>query len=271
MTACEAIKPTIENVRLVETNTAGALLEAQINPQNSATTYEFVIVQQLRNPEDPSDRSEQAPESLRAVGGPISAGAGNVTVSGLVRGLKDGYVYWYEVVASNRAGETRSEAEWFSYFYAGGFPYGVGGVPYRSMPPSPCQLELAQQEAERIAASAEAERRQHAREREELLAKEAAIRYASEEAALERYENETMLKRRHASCVVPALTGDTLKAARQAIHKAHCRLGRVREPHRHQGMLVVVGQSLRRGMKRASETVIDVTMGTPRSRRHRTG
>lgn len=140
---------------------------------------------------------------------------------------------------------------------------------YRGTPQSPCELELTQQEAERIAARAEAERRQHAREHEELLAKEAAIRYASEEAALKRYENKTMLKRHHVSCVVPALTGDTLKAARRAIDKAHCRLGKVREPDRHHGTLVVVGQSLRRGVKRAGGTVIVVTMGTARSRRHR--
>lgn len=52
MTACEAIKPTIENVKLLEMNAAGALFQARINPQNSPTTYEFVIVQQLRDAEN---------------------------------------------------------------------------------------------------------------------------------------------------------------------------------------------------------------------------
>jgi hypothetical protein len=67
LTACEAIKPT-SNEWLMEVTPASVVLEALINPQNSATTYEFVIVQQLRNPENPSDRSELAPKGLRTVG-----------------------------------------------------------------------------------------------------------------------------------------------------------------------------------------------------------
>jgi len=71
-------------------------------------------------------------------------------VSGLVTGLEPGYTYWYEVVASNLAGETRSEDDKsFSYYYGGGYPYGLPGVQYRGMPPSPCELELVKQYAER--------------------------------------------------------------------------------------------------------------------------
>jgi hypothetical protein len=265
LTACEAVKPTIEHVQLAEANPAGAVLEAQINPENSATTYEFVIVQQLRDPEDPSERGEPAPEGLRAVGGPVPAGAGDVTVSGLVTGLERGYTYWYEVVASNLAGETRSDGDsWFSYYYAGGFPDGLPGVPYRPTSLSGCVRELTQQEADRYAAQAEAERQQRAREHEELLAREAAIKYASEEATLRRREEEAA--RHVSSCVVPALTGDTLSAARRAIRRAHCRLGEVREPRHDRGTLVVVGQSHRHGERLAGETVIAVTMGPARSR-----
>jgi hypothetical protein len=44
-------------------------------------------------------------------------------VSGRVTGLERGYTYWYEVAASNLAGETRSGGDnVFSYFYAGGSP-----------------------------------------------------------------------------------------------------------------------------------------------------
>jgi hypothetical protein len=271
LTACEAVKPTIEHVWLTGVNAAGAVFEAQVNPQNSATTYEFVIIQQLRNPENPSDRSEPVPEDLRAVGGPIPAGAGDVTVSGMVTGLERGYTYWYEVVASNLAGETRSNGDnSFSYFYTGGFPNGLPGVPYKATPPSPCALELAQQEAARITVRTEAERRRQAREHEEQVAKEAAVKYASEEAALKRREEEEADAEAAShvpSCVVPTLTGDTLSAARRAIDKAHCRLGEVREPHHHRGMLIVVGQSRRHGEKRAGGTVIAVTMGPARSRR----
>jgi hypothetical protein len=273
MTACEAIKPTIEHVRLTEMNTAGVVFEAQIDPQNSATTYEFVIIQQLRNPENPSDRGEPAPEDLRAVGGPIPAGVGDVTVSGLVKGLERGYTYWYEVVASNLADETRSEGDnWFSYFYTGGFPNGLPGVQYRSMPPSPCELELVKQEAERITARAEAERHQQACEHEEQVAREDAVRYASEAAALKRREEEEAAAEaasRISPCIVPVLKGDTLSAARRTIDKSHCRLGDVREPHRAHGMLRVVGQSHREGEKLAGGTVINVTMGPARSRHPR--
>ncbi len=270
MTACEAIEPTIERVGLTEVTPAGVVLEAQINPQNSATTYEFVIVAQVRNP---SESGERTPEGPRALGGPIPAGAGDVTVSGLVTGLQSGYTYWYEVVASNLAGETRSGGDnAFSYYYTGGYPDGTGGAPYEATPPSACSVEFAQREAERITARTEAERRQQAREYEEQVAKEDAVRYASEAAALkQREEKETNAEvASHVqSCIVPALKGDTLSAARRSIKEAHCRLGEVLEPHHHRGVLMVVGQSHRHGEKLASGTAIAVTMGTARSRYRR--
>jgi hypothetical protein len=273
MTACEAVKPTIEHVGMTEITPAGVMLEAQINPQNSATTYEFVIVQQLRNPENPSDRSEPAPEDLRAVGGPIPAGAGDVAVGGLVAGLERGYTYWYEVVASNLAGETRfGEDNSFSDFYTGGYPYGIGGAPFRAVSPSPCAIELAQQEAGRIAARTEAERRQSAREREELLAKEATARYAAEAAALKRREEEESAAdakvRVIPKCTVPSLKHDTLSAARRALVKAHCRLGKVSKPKaHHHGQLVVTQQRVGAGGKLPSDTRIGVTLGRPLRRR----
>jgi hypothetical protein len=279
MTACEAIKPTIAHVQLTELNTTGALFEAQINPQNSAATYEFVIVQQLRNPENQSDHGEPAPEDLRAVGGPIPAGAGNVTVSGLVTGLERGYTYWYEVEASNLAGKTRSEGDnAFSYFYAGGFPNGLlPGAPFRSVPPSPCALELVQQEAVRITARTEAERRQAKEQAEQKQAAEAAARYAIEEAevkqAEEREVKEAAARKatQHLACIVPALKGETLTAARRSLRRAHCRLGEVRKSSHDRGKLIVVGQNHQNREKLAGGTAITVIMGTARSGRHRIG
>ena len=61
--------------------------------------------------------------------------------------------------------------------------------PYKPEPPSQASLEFAQQQADGIAARAEAERQQHAREHEELLVKEAAVRYAAE-ALLELKQRE---------------------------------------------------------------------------------
>jgi hypothetical protein len=275
MTACEAVKPTIEHVQLTELNTTGALFEAQINPQNSATTYEFVIVQQWRDPESPSDHGEPASEDLRAVGGPIPAGAGDVTVSGLVTGLERGLTYWYEVVASNLAGETRSEGDKaFSYFYTGGFPYGSPGVPFRSVTPSPCAVELAQQEAARITARTEAERHQAKEQAEQRQAAEAAARYATEESELKQVEEREAKEAaareatQHPACIVPALKGETLTTARRSLRRAHCRLGEVLKSSHHRGKLIVVGQNHQHREKLANGTAITVIMGTARPERH---
>jgi hypothetical protein len=62
--ACEAVKPTIEHVWLTEVTSAGAMFEAQINPQNSSTTYEFVIVQQLRDPETHRPAANRHPKAF---------------------------------------------------------------------------------------------------------------------------------------------------------------------------------------------------------------
>lgn len=271
LTACQATPATIGPVALTEETPAGVALEAEINPQNSETTYEFVIAWRVL---DPSERGEPVPGDPRAQGGPIPAGAGDVTVSGFVSGLQPGYTYWYEVIASNLAGKTRSAAQPFSYYYMGGYPDGTGaGPPYESEV-SPCSIESAEHEGEAAFAEAEAERHQHAHEQEEQLAKEAAVRAASEAAALSRQAEEMAdagAAPRISSCIVPALRGDTLIAARRAIDKAHCRLGEVRKPRGSRGRLVVVSQTVRHGRKLAAGAVIAVTMGIARSARSRAG
>jgi hypothetical protein len=191
LTACEATKPTIEHVSLTEETPAGVMFEAEINPQDSETTYEFVIVWQLHNPENPSDRGEPVHESLREVGGPISAGAGDVAVSGLVTGLERGYTYWYEVVASNLAGKTRSGARWFSYYYTGGYPDGIGSGPPHEAEVTPCEIESGNEAARRNAMEGQAEEQpQKVKEQEEQQAKEAALRAAQAAALKKREEQE---------------------------------------------------------------------------------
>lgn len=268
LTACEAIEPSIEDETLVETTPAGALLSAQINPQNSDTTYEFVIVQRVRNT---WESGELTPEGPRTIGRPIPADAGNVTVSSWLTSLQPGYIYWFDVVARNLAGETRSGGDnSFGYYYTGS--YGLGpGNPYFGTAPSGCEIERSREQAGRIFAAAEAERRQQAREREEELARENAARYAADAAATRREEDEAAASRAatpHPSvCVVPALRGDTLSSARRAIHRAHCRLGKIREPPRHKGTLVVVGQGTRHGKELADGTRIALTLGAARPHR----
>jgi hypothetical protein len=263
-TACETTPATIERTALTEETPAGVGLEAEIDPHNGETTYEFAIVWRVL---DPSERGERVPGDPRVQGGPIPAGAGAVTVSGFVSGLQPGYTYWYEVIASNLAGKTKSAAQWFSYYYTGGYPYGLGGGPPYESEVSPCSLESAQREAEAIYEEAEARRQQHAREAQQQLAREVAARYASEAAALKHREEEMAAAEvavHVTSCVVPALRGHTLSAARRALEKAHCRIGEVRRPDHHRGALVIVGQSIRRGRKLAGGTAIAVTMGVRR-------
>jgi hypothetical protein len=193
-----------------------------------------------------------------------------VTVSGFVPGLQPGYTYWYEVIASNLAGKTKSGDQPFSYYYFGGYPNGTGaGAPYESEV-SPCSFESAEREAEAIYDEAEAQRRQHAREAQEQLAGEVAARYASEAATLKQREEEAAVAEVAAhvpSCVVPALRGDTLSAARRALEKAHCRLGRVRGPLRHDGRPLVIAQGARHGGRLAAGTAVAVTLGIVRSSR----
>jgi hypothetical protein len=269
LTACQATAATIDRVGLTEETPAGVAVEAEINPQDSDTTYELVIAWRVL---DPSERGEPVPGDPRVQGGPIRAGAGPVTVSGFVSGLQQGYTYWYEVIASNLAGKTRSAAQPFSYYYSGGYPNGTGaGPPYESEA-SPCSLESAQRQAEATFAEAEA-RRRHAREQEEQLAKEAAARSAAEAAALQRHAEEAAAAgaapRRRPRCVVPGLRGKTLRAARRALDRAHCRLGEIRWPHRRRGPLVIVGQSLRHGRELAGGATVGVTMGIARLDGHR--
>lgn len=173
---------------------------------------------------------------------------------------------WYEVVASNLAGETRSGGDnSFSYYYTGGYPYGIGGAPFRAVPPSPCAVELAQQEAGRIAAKTEAERQQQSREHEEEKAKKSAARYAAEAAALEQREQEETAAEAKVrvipTCTVPSLKQDTLRRVRQALSKAHCRLGKVSRPKGRHGQLVVTQQRVSAGEKLPGDTRVGVALG----------
>jgi hypothetical protein len=58
------------------------------------------------------------------------------------------------------------------------------------------------------------------------------------------------------ACVVPRLRGHSLVEARRALRTAHCRLG-----HVHRSGAVVVGQSVRRGMKLSPNASVSVTLG----------
>jgi hypothetical protein len=94
-----------------------------------------------------------------------------------------------------------------------------------------------------------------ARTVQEQRAGEAAGHAAEEAAALKRRQEEaiqaaTRLEARPA-CVVPALKGDGLAAARRALARVHCRLGAIHRRMRHRGTLRVRRQSPRAGKRLA--------------------
>ncbi len=70
-------------------------------------------------------------------------------------------------------------------------------------------------------------------------------------------------------CVVPKLHSLSLKAARRALGKVHCALGKVRKPkHPGRRALVVVSQSRKAGTRLAKGSKIGVKLGPAPKRRH---
>lgn len=63
-------------------------------------------------------------------------------------------------------------------------------------------------------------------------------------------------------CVVPSLVGDSLPKARRALREAHCRLGKISRPRRHEHVLLVVTrQSMRRGRRLEAGADVALTIG----------
>jgi hypothetical protein len=92
---------------------------------------------------------------------------------------------------------------------------------------------------------------------------QAANAEAEDEAEAETGEEpesgtSTRHRRRAPRCVVPALQGESLSGARIALSKAHCRLGKVSEPHAHHGGLVIATQSQAAGRRLSGGTLIAV-------------
>lgn len=114
-------------------------------------------------------------------------------------------------------------------------------------------------------------------EDEERLSREAEALLAAEEAAvLHRIERETAASEAQplssgsapatAQCLVPSLNGDTLRAARRVLSKAHCKLGRVTEPRRRHARLIVTGQSRPAGARLSDNAPVAVRLGATRRR-----
>jgi hypothetical protein len=113
----------------------------------------------------------------------------------------------------------------------------------------------AREEAERPAKEA-AEKAAHEREIRE--AGERTGREAAERAAREAAERAASVHGER--CVVPRLHGDSPAAARRALQRGHCNLGRVSAPRSHRGALIVAGQSVRAGRTLADGSKVAIVL-----------
>jgi membrane protein involved in colicin uptake len=128
-------------------------------------------------------------------------------------------------------------------------------------------------EREKAKEASEHEAAEHAAA--EKAAKESAERKAVEERQQRERENRHSEEVLHAGqaptpagraaakyCVVPLLIGDSLSAAREALAKAHCHLGKVSTSRQsHAGPLVVTSQSTKNGLKRPAGTAVALMLG----------
>jgi hypothetical protein len=256
LTACEAKKATIDHLALTESSATGIAVEAAINPQGSETAYEFRIALRQRT----TGSSELLPGGALAEGGRLPAGNSDVTVDARLSGLEPGYLYLYEVIASNLAGKTKSAA-WFNDYadWTGLYP----GIPYEPEV-TPCELESTQLLADQIYREAQEARERTAREATERAEAEAALKRGAE--AQKAPPAATPVE---GACVVPRLHGDTLTVARHALERAGCRLGQVRGRSRHRRTLVVIEQSVIKGTRLVTRAVVGITLGPNHHRRQR--
>jgi len=245
-------------------------VSAHIDPEGLETTYEIKLECGPGEPVPcdsiPNERSE----------GRLATGYEVHEVSLTLTGLQPG-TYWFGAHARNSVGETSWSSDILTVPPPSPCPDGCPTPPIYESKQSQGAAEATKAYAEMAAARAEEKRHQEALEREESKAREAAL-HASEEAAdkhraeeeaaaskhLEEEEQKEATAAREANtCVVPALRGDTLNAARHALAKARCRLGKVIRPANNHSPLIVTRQSPRHGKRLPRGSAVAVTL-TPR-------
>jgi hypothetical protein len=244
-----------------------AQIEVGINSEGSQATYEIWLECQSAGGDNQTCEPLTVGEQLQH--GVVAAGLELHTVTATVSGLQPGYLYKYRVVAANSAGK------------AGWVGSGLVTCPSEGVCPGQPSLpgeelwvlegairageEAPRLEAERVAKRKEEEERP-AREAGERATREREIREAGERAGKQASERNAAVTS-HPRCVVPHLDGDSLFAARRALERAHCSLGKVTGFSPHHGALVVGRQSVRSGSKLAGGAKVAVTLRRKRSAR----
>lgn len=243
-----------------------ATFQVPIEPNGLETKYE-VWLQCTKG-------SCASTEGHRVADGSIEAGRLEQQVSVALTSLEWDTEYRLEVSASNKDGTVSSHPQTFTTSSPppAGAPGGTGGGKPVEGKLEQWVIEGAEREAKeapRIRAEEEVKKREEeerpAKEAAACAAKERESREAGERAGREAAERELLAKQRSAVvCRVPSLKGDSLTAARHALTKAHCRLGRVSRPAHRGSALVVVRQSIRRGTKLRDRAAVAIILGAAR-------
>lgn len=246
-------------------STTGATIEVPINPEGGETSYEISL--ECQSATQNNQNCEPLTVGSQRRQGVLAPWFEQRIVTDSITGLQSSYLYKYKVIASNSDGREGYVGDGFLTCS----PQGGCGQPYL-IGESLWNIEGAEREGKE-APRLEGEREAKQKEEEERPAKEAAaraahereIREAGERAGREAAERERRAKYAAAAmCHVPSLRGDSLDAARRALRKGHCDLGKVREPRKHHAPLVVRTQSIRAGRKLAKGAAVAVQLGPPR-------
>jgi hypothetical protein len=248
-----------------EVSPTGASARAWINPEGGETSYEIWL--ECREVARGGGQCEPLSDPQRRQGTlpPVSE---PLLVSDALTGLQPGSFYKYRVVATNSVGRSGIVGAGLETVICQpaslcpAQPY-APGEPLWSLEAA----ERAAEEAPRLEAEREARHREEeerpAREAAERAAKEREVREAGERAGREAAERAASPS--PPACVVPRLEGDSPAAAGHALRGAHCALGKLSMPRGRHGRLVVVGQSIRGGSRRAPGTRVALTLGPRRS------
>jgi hypothetical protein len=252
--ADEGISPLIGPITVGGQSSGEGIVEAQIDPEGHETTYAIT----LNCPgQDQCQRTE----------GQLPADQEEHAVSLKLTGLQPGSSYRFEIYAHSTAGV----AAWSGEFTVQKIPPGAapngGRVTEGYTPPElPWANQSGKEGAERTVAE------QRAKEHEEQQAKEAAASHAAEIVALKRGLEEARAsalreEAEHSACIVPALKGDTLSAARRALSKAHCRPGAIHHIGRQYSIQRVSTQGAQAGDRLAHNSRVALWLGARKRRR----
>jgi hypothetical protein len=261
--------PKIADAQAKDMTEHGATLELQIDPQGSETAYEVWL--ECERPAFGDGPCEPPLGGAHEQGGQIAADIGVRSVVVDMTSLPPNRAYIYRVAATNASG--RVEEPFQLQFETVPLGSCSGGCPYRASI-SLADYESAERTGQMIYDEAEAARHRAAQEHEEQTAREQAAKYAAEAGALNRRHEEESAAAAVAPrirCVVPSLRGDTVPAARRALDRAHCSLGKVRRPRHRGGTLRVVAQSVAHGRSLAAGVAVALTLGRERAQRSHDG